>query len=105
MVSRKRFHSFFTGLGLYIGASLLIGYFAVNAYTGERGLRAQQDLDAEYAGLSRQLERLKGERLYWQNRLQLLKSDSMDPDIIDELIRDRLNYLEKRELTLIKPWH
>ena len=105
MVSRKRFHSFFTGLGLYIGAALLIGYFAVNAYTGERGLRAQQDLDAEFVELSGQLDRLKAERRYWQDRLQLLKSDSIDPDLADELIRERLNYLDKRELMLIKPRH
>jgi cell division protein FtsB len=103
MVSRRRLHSFVTALGLYVGASLLIGYFAVNAYTGNRGLRAQQDLDYEYAELSRQLERLKVERSFWQRRVALLKSESIDPDMLDERTRAVLNYLDRRELTLIRP--
>ena len=103
MVSRKRFHGFLTALGLYAGASLLIGYFAVNAYTGNRGLRAQQDLDFEYTDLSRQLERLRAERLYWQKRVEQLKSESIDPDMLDERTRAMLNYLDRRELTLILP--
>jgi len=103
MVSRRRLHTFVTALGLYVGASLLIGYFAVNAYTGNRGLRAQQDLDYEYAELSRQLERLKVERIYWQRRVALLKSESIDPDMLDERTRAILNYLDRRELMLIRP--
>jgi len=102
MVSRKRFHSFFTGLGLYVVAAVLIGYFAVNAYTGERGLLAQQGLDAEYADLGSQLEKLKVERDYWQKRVDALKSD-IDPDLLDERIRANLNYLDRRELMLIRP--
>ena len=103
MVSRKRFHSFLTALGLYAGASLLIGYFAVNAYTGNRGLRAQQDLDYEYAELSRQLERLRAERIYWQQKVAQLRPESIDPDMLDERVRAILNYLDGREITLIRP--
>jgi cell division protein FtsB len=102
MVSRQRLHTFLTAVGLYAGASLLIGYFAVNAYTGNRGLRAQQDLDQEYAELSRQLQRLKGERLYWQRRVELLKSESIDPDMLDERARAVNNYLDPHEVTLLR---
>ena len=103
MVSRKRLHSFLTALGLYAGASLLIGYFAVNAYTGNRGLRAQQDLDYEFTELSRQLARLRAERGSWQRRVALLKSESIDPDMLEERSRAILNYLDRHELTLIRP--
>jgi cell division protein FtsB len=101
MVSRRRLHTFLTAVGLYAGAFLLIGYFAVNAYTGNRGLRAQQDLDQEYAELSRELERLKAERTYWQRRVELLKSDSIDPDMLDERARAVNNYLDPHEITLM----
>jgi cell division protein FtsB len=103
MVSRQRFHTFLTAVGLYAGASLLIGYFAVNAYTGNRGLRAQQDLDHDYAELSRQLERLKLERMFWQRRVELLKSDSIDPDMADERARALLDYADPHDLILILP--
>lgn len=103
MVSRKRLHSFLTAIGLYVGAALLIGYFAVNAYTGNRGLRAQQDLDIEYAELSRQLTRLRAERAHWQHRVALLRAESIDPDMLDERARAILNYLDRREIMLIRP--
>ncbi len=101
MVSRRRLHTFLTAVGLYAGAFLLIGYFAVNAYTGNRGLRAQQDLDQEYAELSRELERLKAERAYWQQRVELLKPESIDPDMLDERARAVNNYLDPHEVTLM----
>ena len=103
MVSRRRLHSFLTALGLYAGAALLIGYFAVNAYTGNLGLRAQQDLDQEFGDLSQQLQQLKVEHAFWQGRVELLKSESIDPDMLDERSRAILNYLDRRELMLIRP--
>lgn len=101
MVTRRRLRSFLTALGLYVGAALLIGYFGVNAYTGNHGLRAKADLDQHYTELSDELARLKKERAGWQRKVALLKSDSIDPDMLDERARAVLNYLEPREITLI----
>ena len=101
MVTRRRLRSFLTALGLYVGAALLIGYFGVNAYTGNHGLRAKQDLDQHFAELSDELARLKKERAEWQRKVALLKSESIDPDMLDERARAVLNYLEPREITLI----
>jgi cell division protein FtsB len=101
MVIRRKLRSFLTGLALYVGAALFIGYFGVNAYTGNHGLRAKQDLDLQYATLSEELGRLKYERADWQRRVALLKSESIDPDTLDERARAVLGYLERRELTLI----
>ena len=41
MVTRKRLRSILSALGLYVMAGLLIGYFGVNAYSGNHGLRAK----------------------------------------------------------------
>jgi cell division protein FtsB len=101
MVTRRKLRSFLTALALYAGAALLIGYFGVNAYTGNLGLRAKQDLDQQYAELSEELARLKRERSEWQQRVALLKSESIDPDTLDERARALLNYTDPRELTLI----
>ena len=101
MVTRRRLRSFLTALGLYVGAALLIGYFGVNAYTGNHGLRAKADLDQHFAELSDELARLKKERADWQRKVALLKSESIDPDMLDERARAVLNYLEPREITMI----
>jgi cell division protein FtsB len=101
MVTRRRLRTFLKVLALYVAAALFVGYFGVNAYTGNHGLRAKQSLDQQYAELSEELARLKAERALWQHRVSLLKSESIDPDMLDERARAVLNYLEYRELTLI----
>ena len=101
MVTRRKLRTFLTTLGLYAGCALVIGYFGVNAYTGNHGLRAKHDLDQQYAELTEELDQLKGQRAEWQRRVKLLKSDSIDPDTLDERARAVLNYLEPHELTLM----
>jgi cell division protein FtsB len=100
MVTRRRLRSFLTALGLYLGAGLLIGYFGVNAYTGNHGLKARHDLDQQIAQLSVELATLKAERANWERRISLLKPESLDPDMLDERARALLDYVDPRDLTL-----
>jgi cell division protein FtsB len=101
MVTRKRLRSFFSALGLYAAAALFIGYFAANAYSGNHGLRAQKALEARLVKLSGQLERAKQQRVYWEKRVSLLRSDRIDPDLLDERARAELGYIDPREVTLL----
>jgi len=100
MVTRRRLRSALTALGLYLGAALLIGYFGVNAYTGNHGLKARHDLDQQIAQLSGELAKLKAERATWERRVSLLKSESLDPDMLDERARALLDYVDPRDLML-----
>jgi len=101
MVTRKRLRSFFTALGLYAIAALFIGYFAVNAFSGNHGLRAKQQLDAQITELSAEFSRAEGERKHWDRRVSLLRSDRLDADLLDELARRELEYLHPRDVTMI----
>ena len=92
MVTRKRFRTVLNALALYTIAALVIGYFGVNAYSGNRGLRAKQDLDQQIAALSGELDALKAERANWERRVSLLKPESIDPDMLDERARVCLLY-------------
>ena len=98
MVTRSRFKAFVTGLALYTMASMLIGYFGINAYTGKYGLNAQQELDQEIVALTGELARLKEERSKAEQRLSLLRSDRLDPDMLDERARVQLDYADPRDL-------
>src|SRR5258708_4640341 len=102
MVTRPRLRAFFTALGLYVLAALLIGYFAINAYTGERGLRARQDLNQQIATLTTAIDEAKAERAQWERRVGLLKSDSLDPDMLDERARALLDFADARDLILVR---
>ncbi len=100
MVTRKRLRAVLNALALYTIAALVIGYFGVNAYSGNHGLRAQQDLDQQIAQLSEELDGLKAERSNWERRVLLLRPESIDPDMLDERARVLLNYADPRELIL-----
>ena len=104
MVTRKRLRSILTTLGLYVMAALLIGYFGVNAYSGNHGLKAKEDLDQQIATLSTDLDRLKLERAQWERRVALLRADRLDPDMLDEQARALLDYVAPNELTLMFAW-
>jgi cell division protein FtsB len=101
MVTRRRLRSFLTAVGLYVGAALLIGYFGVNAYTGNHGLKAQKDIDQQIDDLTAELNQLKAERHRWEQRVLLLKSESLDPDMLEERARVLLNYVHPRDVTLL----
>src|SRR5665213_633416 len=101
MVSNRRRHAILTALGLYTFAALFIGYFAVNAFTGNHGLHAQANLDQQMVTLQGELEHLKAERASWEHRVALLRTDRIDPDMLDERARALLGYVDPRDLTLL----
>jgi cell division protein FtsB len=101
MVSRSRLKSVLTGLALYTMAAALIGYFGVNAYTGKYGLNARQELDQEIVALTAELARLKRERTQGEQRVSLLRSDRVDPDLLDERARYQLDYVNPHDLVRI----
>jgi cell division protein FtsB len=101
MVTRKRLRTILNTLALYTLAALLIGYFGVNAYNGNRGLKAKEDIDRQMAALTADLQRLKLEHAQWERRIALLRSDDLDPDMLDERARALLDYVEPNDLTMM----
>jgi cell division protein FtsB len=98
MVIRARLKAFLTGLALYTMAAAIVGYFGVNAYTGKYGLTARQELDQEIISLTSELARLKRERAEGEQRVSLLRSDRVDPDMLDERARFQLDYVNPHDL-------
>ena len=101
MVSHTRFKSFLTGVALYTMAAGLIGYFGVNAYTGKYGLHAQAALDQEMIALTSELARLKQERIVLEQRVSLLRAESLDPDMLDERARFQLEFAHPRDVVCV----
>ncbi len=59
-------------------------------------------MDLQIAELTRELERAKVEHTQWQRRVSLLRSASLDPDMLDERARALLEYAHPNDLTLIR---
>src|SRR5258707_4168565 len=87
MVTRRRLRSFLNALALYTIAALLIGYFGVNAYTGEHGLIAKRDLDQDIAQLNTELDVVKAQRAVWQRRGSFFENVQIGPHLFPQ--RDR----------------
>ena len=48
--------------------------------------------------MTAELSRLKAERVTADKRVALLRSSSVDPDMLDERARYQLDYVDKRDL-------
>jgi cell division protein FtsB len=101
MVSHRRRRAILTAIVLYAFAALYIGYFGVNAFTGRHGLRAQQDLEQQLASMQHELAGLKAERGSWERRVSLLRSERIDPDMLEERARALLGFADPRDLILL----
>jgi cell division protein FtsB len=101
MIIRPRIRSFLAALSLYVLAAAFIGYFGVNAYTGNHGIRAKQTLDQRIADLTQELDTARAERERWEHRVSLLRSDRIDPDLLEERARQLLDFADPRDVTTL----
>lgn len=84
-------------------AAAFLTYFGYHAFHGEYGVFAKARLDTKQADLTKKLETLRAERETLHNRVTLLRSESLDPDMIDELARSNLNLVHASEITILLP--
>jgi cell division protein FtsB len=101
MIIRPRIRSFLAALSLYVLAAAFIGYFGVNAYTGNHGIRAKQTLDQRIADLTHELDQTRAERERWEHRVSLLRPDRIDPDMLEERARQLLDFADPRDVTTL----
>jgi cell division protein FtsB len=103
MIARTRLGRFFRGLLLYAVAASLIGYFALQAFGGNYGLEARKGYEEDIARLTRERDELKSERKELERRVALLKPESIDPDMVEELARRDLGFAGRNDLLMISP--
>jgi cell division protein FtsB len=53
------------------------------------------------ASMQGELAEVKAERASWERRVALLRSDRLDPDMLDERARSLLGLADPRDLTLL----
>jgi cell division protein FtsB len=69
----------------------LLGYFAWHDWKGPRGYANQEALKRQVAALQQTLEERQQTRIRLEHRVGLLRPESIDPDLLDELARSRLD--------------
>jgi cell division protein FtsB len=78
----------------------IVGYFAYHSVEGDRGLTAFVRLSERLAEAQAQFAELRAERQAIERRVRLLRTDNLDPDMLDERARQILNYSRPDEVVI-----
>lgn len=81
---------FFTLMVLPAITVAVVGYFGSHAIWGERGVLALEEAQAHLALKQQELAGLAQNRERLEHRIALMRSDSPDPDLVEELARTQL---------------
>ena len=81
----------------------LLGYFAWHAWKGPRGYPFHDSLTAEAENLADKLAAAEGRRVILENKVALMRPESIDPDLLDELVRSRLGMAAPGDVVVVEP--
>lgn len=76
----------------------LILYFIYHSLSGERGIISLVKLRNTYSTLQEKLEKIRGERLNIEHKVNLLRSKSLDLDLLEERAKKILSYSKDNEI-------
>ncbi len=83
---------------------LLIAYFGMNAFTGDRGLLSSNQRDEALIAKTRELAQVRAERQDLETRARLLRDTSLSKDLLEERARSLLGFADPRDYVIrMKP--
>ena len=83
---------------------LLIVYFALNAFSGDRGLLASNQRDEALISKTRELAQVRAQRQDLEMRARLLRDTSLSADLLEERARSLLGFADPRDYVIrMKP--
>ena len=88
---------------LTLGGIGLICYFCYHMISGGRGILAFFRLNSEITNLQNELESVRAERINLEHKANLLKSNSLDLDLLEERSKEVLGYAKAQETLVIAP--
>lgn len=81
----------------------LLGYFGWHGYYGPRSFDHRDALQAKAATLDAKLTTVRDERRALERKVALMRPQSIDPDMLDELARSTLDYGKPADLIVKLP--
>jgi len=79
----------------------LLGFFAWHAWEGPRGFRFNEKLKSQSTQLIDDLAAIQKQRTGFERRVALLRPESVDPDMLDEMARQTLDIARPNELIIL----
>ncbi len=81
----------------------LLGYFGWHGYYGPRSFDHRDALQAKASTLNAKLTTVRDERRALERKVSLMRPQSIDPDMLDELARSTLDYGKPADLIVKLP--
>ena len=81
----------------------LTGYFAYHLVEGDRGLRAWMRVTQELRSTKTALADVSAERARFERRAGNMRSEHLDPDLLDSQVRRTLDFAAPDEIVIIQP--
>jgi cell division protein FtsB len=100
MVS-SRLRAYRIPIALYCLSALVSGYFLWHALNGQRGLKTRDEYTQRVAELQTTLNNLQAERTRWRRKIDLVRGESIDRDVLDEQARITLGRVNKNEVVIL----
>ena len=83
---------------------LLIVYFGLNAFIGDRGLLSSNQRDEALNSRTRELAQVRAQRQDLEMRARLLRDTSLSRDLLEERARSLLGFADPRDYVIrMKP--
>jgi len=89
-------------LVIHLVGMLILIYFTYHLITGERGVKALIVLNAELSKTTEELEMVRAERLQLEHKVNLMRPESLDLDLLDQQVRLVLGYARKNEIVILE---
>ncbi|MBZ0261991.1 MAG: septum formation initiator family protein [Hyphomicrobiales bacterium] len=79
----------------------MLGFFAWHAQEGPRGFAFREKLASQSRQLSEELTTIQKQRTDFETRVALLRPESVDPDMLDEMARSTLDVAGPNDLIVL----
>jgi len=86
------------GLAVTVTCLVLIGYFVWHGTKGPRSFANYERLQVKIASLEKKLAAARAKREAFDHRVNLLRPENVDPDMVDELARQELGFAAPGDL-------
>ncbi len=101
MSTRQHRKSYVRPLVVPLIAIAFSGYFAWHGWHGSFGVEARRQLTVEADRLKTELAVVKKERAAIEHRVGLLRSSSLESDMLDERAREILGFANANEMAVV----
>ena len=100
MAVKTRARAILFPIAFYLVLGVASGYLVWDASQGGHGLKAKAQDDAEAAQLQGELAQAQEERTRWARRVESMRSESVDRDLLDEEARAVLDRVGKDDVVI-----